>query len=536
MSELNKDEPGGPARGAPIAGPPAPSARLDLTESVQRRKRRPDVTEPARRKTRNPLPDFTGLPASYGDADIGFNDFLPVALQIVYTPPEPWRRVLAYLVCGLITGAILWSIFGYLRLFAIASGELAARGGSQVVEPLEVGQVSAVPVHNGSHVDKGSIVLQLDPTAARAAKTIVEAKLASARAEAIRHTAAASLGRPGVIDKGAPLAWSSDIPADVRAREESVLHADLAQLAAAIADLQAKLKTEQATRDKLVANIGAQKTLIDSRTKRTAMHETLAKQGWDSRAMVLQSLEPLRQDQVNLTNYEGALEEAKAAIPVIENQMAQARESFVADNVDAAATAERQVTELVEHLKKADLALANLALRAPVAGAVQGLAVTNIGQSVKTGEKLMQIVPDGAPLEIQAYVLNADIAFVRAGQPAIIKIDTFPYTRYGTIEGRVTRVGADAITGKYAALQQKDDATTPSKGSLSVTGAAQQMNDLVFPVTVAPAKSSIEIDGRDVPLTAGMSVVVEIETRRERAIKYILYPLTRVFLSAKPQG
>ena len=73
-------------------------------------------------------------------------------------------------------------------------------------------------------------------------------------------------------------------------------------------------------------------------------------------------------------------------------------------------------------------------------------------------------------------------------------------------------------------------------GPLSVTNAAQQTSDLVFPVTVIPDKSSIDVDGRDVPLTAGMSVVVEIETQRQRALTYILYPLTRVFAAAKPQG
>ena len=557
MDESNEDdardfEPGqGPASSTPRAGVPAVARRQDLAgrdlagqdvarqdtaSPGPRRRRQRDPATPVTRKARRPLPEFTGLVAHYGDPDIGFHDFLPEALQIVYTPPSRSRQVLAYVVCGAITAALLWSIFGHLRLFAIAPGELQARGGNQVVEPLEAGQVSAIPVQNGNHVAAGAIVLQIDPTAAQAVKTIVEAKLADARAEAIRHGAAAFAARATVIDQNAHVSWPKTIPAEVRGREETVLRADLAQLGAAVADLQAKLTTEQATRDKYVANIAAQKTLIDSRTKRTAMHETLADQGWDSRAMVLQSLEPLRQDQVNLANYQGSLDETKAAIPVIANEIVQARESFIAQNVAEAAKAERQVSDLIEQRKKATQTLTNMTLRAPVSGSVQALAVTNIGQSVKVGDNLMQIVPDGAPLEIQAYVLNTDIGFVRRGQKVIIKVDTFPYTRYGTIEGKVTHVGADAITGKYALQQQKDDAMTPSKGALSVTSAAQQMKDLVFPVTVVPATATIAVDGRDVPLTAGMSVVVEIETERQRAINYILHPLTRVFDSGKPHG
>ena len=504
-------------------------ARQSRDGSLPAARRRPSATDPIRRKTHRPLPDFTGMTKVSSQAEAGFTDFLPVALQIVSTPPSRGRRLVGYIVCGAITFALAWSIFGDLRLFAVAPGEIEAQGGNQVIEPLEAGQVSATPVQNGSHVGKGGIVLQLDPTAAQALKTIAEAKLADARAEAYRHSTAAFLARTKSTATDPALAWPSRIPADVKSREASVLRADLAQLSATIADLDAKLKTEKATADKLVADISAQKTLIESRTKRTAMHQTLADQGWDSRAIVLQSLEPLRQDQVHLTSYEGQLAEANATLPVIQDEMTAARDSFIAENINAAAKADRDAGVLAEQLNKANLSLANMSLRAPVAGTVQGLAVTSLAQSVKPGDVLMQIAPDATPLDVKAYVLNSDIGFVKVGQPVTIKVDTFPFTRYGTIAGRVVGVGADAVTGNFARMQQSNDATTPSSGTLSVTSATQQMKDLVFPVTVALKSTSIQVDGRQVPLAAGMSVAIEIETARQRAITYLLYPLTRVF-------
>ena len=239
-----------------------------------------------------------------------------------------------------------------------------------------------------------------------------------------------------------------------------MLRADLSQLAATLADLDAKLATARASIDKLVANITAQKVLIDSRTKRTAMHQTLADQGWDSRAVVLQSLEPLRQDQVHLADYEGELAQDKAAIPVLEDQKNAARETFIAENVTAAVTAERATAIGEEELKAARLALDNLTLRAPVAGMVEGLAATSLGQSVKAGEMLMQIVPDTAPLEITAYVLNTDIGFVKVGQPATIKIDTFSLhaLRHDLGQGRQGRRRRDRrAAGRLAAGQRRDD-------------------------------------------------------------------------------
>ena len=512
-----------------------PDGRRPAAAGLPAPRRWPTPDEPIRRRQRRALPDFTGMAEEPIRTDAGYRDFLPIARQIVDTPPSRWRRFLAYAVCGTITLAILWSILGHLRLFAIAPGEVQARGGNQVVEPLEPGQVSAIPVQNGSKVAAGATVLELDPTAARAALTIAEAKLANARGEAFRRTTTAFLVRNGLTAVAGPLIWPKQVPADVAAREETVLRADLAQLAATLADLDAKLAANRATIDKLAANINAQTTLIDSRTKRTAMHETLAEQGWDSRAVVLESQEPLRQDQVHLADYQGQLAEAKAALPVLDDQKQAAREAFIAENVAGAAEAEQVTAIALEQLAEAKLALSEMTLRAPVAGSVQGLAATSLGQSVKVGETLMQIVPDTVPLEITAYVLNTDIGFVRVGQPATIKVDTFPYTRYGTISGRVTRVGADAITGRLAASQQGNDATTVSHGALSATNATQQMNDLVFPVTVVPDRTSMWIDGREAPLTSGMSVVVEVETARRRAISYLLYPLTRIFQRDTPQ-
>ena len=335
--------------------------------------------------------------------------------------------------------------------------------------------------------------------------------------------------RSGVTRLDTPLAWPKEIPDDVKTREESVLRADLAQLAAVVADLEAKRATEASQIVKLSANIDAQKTLVDSRTKRTAMHQTLADQGWDSRAMVLQSLEPLRQDEVRLADYQGELAEAKARVPVLQNEIEAKRETFIAENVEASAAAQRVAAIEEAELDKAKLALTDLTLRAPVSGTIQGLAVTSLGQSLKAGETMMQIVPDAAPLQVKAYVLNTDIGFVKVGQRATVKIDTFPYTRYGTISGHVESVGADAITGRLAASQQSDAALTPTNGALSVTNATQQTRDLVFPIVVKLDRSSIWVNGRDVPLASGMSVVAEVVTARRRAITYLLYPLTRIF-------
>ena len=114
-----------------------------------------------------------------------------------------------------------------------------------------------------------------------------------------------------------------------------------------------------------------------------------------------------------------------------------------------------------------------------------------------------------------------------------IKVDTFPYTRYGTIAGKVVKIATDALPGKQAAAQQSNGSTpTSADGAMSVTSAAQQTSDLVFPVTIKPLASSLKVGGRMLPLTSGMTVTVEIQTESRRAINYILAPLQSLFEQA----
>jgi len=138
-------------------------------------------------------------------------------------------------------------------------------------------------------------------------------------------------------------------------------------------------------------------------------------------------------------------------------------------------------------------------LRAPVEGTVQQLAIHTVGGVVTPAQALMAIVPSEELLEVEATVLNKDIGFVRPGQRATVKVESFPYTRYGYLEGIVETVSHDA---------------------------AQDENlGLIFPARVKLQNASLVIDGVKVMLTPGMSLSVEIKTGKRRVIDYLLSPL-----------
>jgi hemolysin D len=165
-------------------------------------------------------------------------------------------------------------------------------------------------------------------------------------------------------------------------------------------------------------------------------------------------------------------------------------------------------------------------LQAPVAGIVQYLAVTTVGQVVNSGQALMTIVPIDTPLEVETMIANKDIGFVRVGQLAVIKVEAFPFTRYGTIGGTVTTISRDAVDNRDST--NLSDATAAVKTPGVAPNSSTSKPELVFPTTINLVQRSMEIDGHEVSLSAGMDVTVEIKTGRRRVINYILSPLWEV--------
>ncbi len=140
-----------------------------------------------------------------------------------------------------------------------------------------------------------------------------------------------------------------------------------------------------------------------------------------------------------------------------------------------------------------------LNLTAPVTGVVQQLVIHTVGGVVTEAQPLMAIVPSDETIEVEAMVENKDIGFIEPGQVAVIKLETFPYTRYGYVEGIVENVSYDAVQ--------------------------DEQRGLIFPARIRLNKTFFTIDGVKVHLTSGMSVTAEIKTGKRRVIDYFLSPL-----------
>jgi hemolysin D len=182
--------------------------------------------------------------------------------------------------------------------------------------------------------------------------------------------------------------------------------------------------------------------------------------------------------------------------------------------------AERKVAGLSEDLVKAEQRTKFQALTAPVDGVVQQLAVHTIGGVVTPAQALLVVVD--SRLEIEAMVSNRDIGFVHPGQDAEIKIDTFNFTRYGLLRGKVVSVSQDAIV-----RDKPQDKTGDKVADAETSTSEPKGQELVYAARISLDRTLMQIDNNVVNLSPGMAVTVEIKTGSRTVISYLLSPLLR---------
>jgi hemolysin D len=205
---------------------------------------------------------------------------------------------------------------------------------------------------------------------------------------------------------------------------------------AALAEEEAQKLAE---RDSLKVAIGKTQALIPLMDERTQMRKTLFDHGNGSKFAYLESLQELLSSQKDVEVQTSRLREVEAAVVAAKAKMAETKAEFHHGTLSDLAEANRKASGLAEDVAKAEQRTKYQTLTAPINGTVQQLAIHTIGGVVTPAQALLAIVPSDSTMEIEAMVNNQDIGFVHAGQDAEIKVDTFDFTRFGLLHGKVAR-------------------------------------------------------------------------------------------------
>lgn len=448
-------------------------------------------------------------------------EFLPAALEVIETPFSPTLRITAGLLCGIITVAIAWASLAHIDIVAVAEGKVVPLGQVKVVQPLETAMIRAIRVDEGDHVTAGQLLVDLDPTEARADLDglLTSRAQAALDAEVARVLLTRNTEEPFRIPSGADGALVEQSRDQARREIEKNLattagyEADIAQKNAALEANDAQIERAQLT--------------IPLLQEKNDVAKGLYQKGYGARPPVLESEQQLLEKRAELRAAQVNVDQIRAEIRSLRAHLDESRAGFLADAADRRTKALTKIAQLDQDITKARQKESYRRLVAPVDGSVQGLKIHTPGAVVTTADTLMTIVPDATGIEVDCLIQNKDIGFVQESQDVEVKLETFPFTRYGLIGGRVRKLGRDAAaspgapSGSAAALMTQSAGASPGMPA-----------ELAYPAKVTLLQDWIAVNDRHEPIRPGMRVSAEIKTGERRVIEYLLSPVMQAVKEA----
>ncbi len=430
--------------------------------------------------------------------------FLPAALSLQDTPVHPAPRRLAYLLMGLFTLALIWSLIGEVDIVATAPGRIIVSDRTKVIQPLEASVVKAVLVKDGDKVQAGQVLVELDPTMATADKVSVQEQLKAAHSEEQRTQALLQL-----LSKEKLLAQVlGGLEGDLSTNSESKvklkaqLQAEWQDISAKLAKLDAESNRRQAEIATVKASIAKLEATVPMAQSREADFTRLVDQGFISSHATQDKIRERVELERDLATQKARLSEAQATAAETEQTKAVYRAETQRQLADRYAQASTKRIQLSADSSKATQREKQTQLVSPVDGTVQQLAIHTTGGVVTSAQQLMVVVPDATQVTAEVAIANQDIGFVNASQAAEIKLETFSFTKYGTVKATVDNVSADAVTDE-------------KRGSF-------------YPAILTLEKKDMLIDGKSIPISPGMNISAEIKTGKRRIIEFLLSPVQRM--------
>ena len=425
-------------------------------------------------------------------------EFLPALLQLQEEAPSPLPRAVLWLVLALIGSLALWACFGRLDVVAVAEGRLVPKAQLRIVQPAEGGVMRELLVKEGESVRAGQVLARMDMRAAEADAETARNEIALRRLQLRRIDAELAGGRLVATPEDAPRQH-----AQVEAQREAraLAHeAGLAEQRTVIARARREMQAAMETQAKLA---GALPVLVEQERA----FERLARDGYAGKLMVAQRSRERLDAEQDLRAQEHRVEGARAAIEQAERRIAQIGAAYRAQLQGERVEAESQLARLAQELEKLSHRQRLAELRAPADGVVKDLATQTPGAVLAPGTVLMTLVPEGEALVAEVWLANQDAGFVARGQPAKLKIASFPFQRYGMLDARVARVSADATER---------------------AGDAAKSGSFAYRAQLEPSAQELRLGEARQALLPGMQLTAEIKLAERSILEYLLSPVQKI--------
>lgn len=406
------------------------------------------------------------------------HEFLPIIAEIEQEPMNPLGRTMFWILVTLIFCTVLWLFFGKADVVVSARGKIIPDGETKIIQPLEVGVIKKILIKEGDYVQKGETLMEIDPSTTEPELESLKANLGYINIERQRLKAASGTGSFGKVDS------------DSAQTQKSLYQASVADLNN---QLQAKYAEIRSINEE-INNYRKQLAINSEKERRmSSVSDIIARNDLD---------------KVHAENVE-----YRSKIQELQHQRAQnqkdadhIRTQFSTQNLNELADRDKKATELGANIKEIEFRNRKQVIVSPVDGYVNTLFIHTVGGVVTPAQKLVSVVPKEAPLVVKATVMNKDIGFIREKMPVLVKIDTFEYQKYGIINGVVKEVSKDSIE--------------------------DQKLGQVYDVYITPLNKTLMVEGKETPITTGMSLTAEIKVNKRRIIEFFIYPMIKYWNQA----
>ena len=400
-----------------------------------------------------------GVPSPTGKIKPGDLPYMRDLQEALVEQKTPFSMIMLYLIAAVLVIAIVWAKFARVEEVTQGEGRIIPASREQIIQSLEGGILEELNVHEGDIVEKGQVLLKIDPKRASAVYREGVSKVIGLRGAIARLRAEAY---------GTPL----DFPADVKAVPSVVKD-----------ETQAYISRKQT----LDESVNTLKTSLQLAQSEINLSEPLMKKGLMSEVELLRMRRQANEFSLQIAERQNKFRaEANAELTRYESELAQT----------------------IENVAGREDVMNRTTIVAPVRGTVNNVKVTTVGGVIQQGAEIMAIIPLEDQLLVEAKIKPSDVAFLRPGLPATVKITAYDYSIYGGLSGTVELISADTLKDEEKMRQGRGDST-------------------YYRVLVRTDKAVLTAKDKVFPIMPGMIATVEIRTGEKTILDYILKPVLK---------
>lgn len=409
--------------------------------------------------------------------------------------PHVASTILLVTITALIAFFLLWASFSQVEEMTRGSGQVVPSREIQVVQSLEGGILSEILVAEGELVKEGQILLRMSDVAFSSEERGVEARfwsLGATRARLIAESNGQTPELPQIVIDEAPRIAENEMALHASRQQElenakSILRDNIARARAQMAETEADIRRIRDNRTLLNRELEITRNMVAQRAVPKLEQLRLERESGDLTGQ-------LRSNQERLKGLESEL---SAAQKELQDQDDKFRSQALGELNDV----QTEIRQLEESLKSIEDRVFRTELRAPVDGIINNIALSTIGGVIEPAQKLIEIVPVDDELKIIARVRPSDIAFLSPGQDVKVKITAYDSQRFGALDGKLVRIGANSVSDRD--------------------------NNVFFEIEVRTNKNFMGSEDAPLPITPGMVAETEIITGKRTIMEYLLKPILR---------